>query len=57
MYSFFKKDPIKKLEKDYKKYMNDSFRLSKSNRSESDKAFAKAEEIKKELEIIKKKNG
>ncbi|MFN7014133.1 MAG: Lacal_2735 family protein [Bacteroidia bacterium] len=57
MFSFFKKAPGKKLEKEYKKYMEEYFRLSTSNRAESDKAFAKAEEILKELEKLKQKNG
>jgi hypothetical protein len=57
MFSFFKKDPVKKLEKEYKKYMEEYFRLSTSNRAESDKAYAKAEEIMKEVEKLKQKNG
>jgi hypothetical protein len=57
MFSIFKKDPIKKLEQEYKKFMEEYFRLSTSNRAESDKAFAKAEEIMKELEKLKQKNG
>lgn len=57
MFSFFKKDPVKKLEQEYKRYMEEYFRLSTSNRAESDRAFAKAEEIMKELEKLKQKNG
>jgi hypothetical protein len=57
MFSIFKKDPIKKLEQEYKKFMEEYFRLSTSNRAESDKAFAKAEEIMKQLEALKNKNG
>jgi hypothetical protein len=57
MFSIFKKDPIKKLEQDYKKYMEEYFRLSTSNRAESDKAYAKAEEIMIQIEKLKNKNG
>ncbi|MFN4233323.1 MAG: Lacal_2735 family protein [Bacteroidia bacterium] len=57
MFSFFKKDPVKKLEQEYKRYMEEYFRLSTSNRVESDRAFAKAEEIMKQLEKLKQKNG
>lgn len=46
---FKKKSPVEKLQEQHKKVLEDAFKLSKSNRSESDKLYAKAAEIEKEI--------
>lgn len=45
MLNIFKKSPIKKLDKEYKKLMKEGFELSRINRSESDKKYADADRI------------
>ena len=43
---FGKKDsPLEKLEKEYKKLMQEAFELSTSNRMKSDETYAKAQEV------------
>lgn len=49
---FKKKSPIEKLQEQHKKVLEDAFKLSKSNRSESDKLYAKAAEIEKEINAL-----
>ena len=46
---FKKKSPVEKLQEEHKKVLEDAFKLSKSNRSESDKLYARAAEIEKEI--------
>ncbi len=50
---FKKKSEIDKLREQYKKLQEESFRLSKTNRSESDKKLAEAEEVYKKIEALK----
>ncbi|MCG9911385.1 MAG: Lacal_2735 family protein [Flavobacteriales bacterium] len=51
---FFKKDPIKQLEKEYAKKMEESHRFGKEgNRMKSDMAFAEAEEILNKIAALK----
>ena len=52
MFGLFKKDPKKKLEEKYKSLMEESYRLSTTNRSASDQKRAEAEEVLKELEQL-----
>ncbi len=54
MFSLFKKDPSKALEKEYKKLMEESFQLSKTDRQASDAKREEAEEVLKKLEAMKK---
>ncbi|WP_299769286.1 Lacal_2735 family protein [uncultured Dokdonia sp.] len=49
---FGKKSPLEKLQKQHKKILEDAFKLSKSNRSESDALYAKAAEIEKEIAAL-----
>lgn len=46
---FKKKSPLEKLQEDHKKVLEDAFTLSKSNRSESDKLYAKAADLEKKI--------
>jgi len=49
MFGLFKKDPKKNLEDKYKALMEESYRLSTTNRAASDEKRAEAEEVLKEL--------
>jgi len=49
---FGKSDPKEKLEKKYKKLLEESHRLSHSNRAESDRVAAEAEEVLNELKKL-----
>lgn len=51
---FGKSDPKAKLEKQYKKLLEESHRLSTIDRAKSDKVRAEAEEIIKEIEKLEK---
>ena len=54
MFNFFKKKTeVKKLEIKYKKLLEVSYKLSHTNRKESDNKMAEAEEILKQIEAIK----
>ena len=52
---FKKKSELDKLREQYKKLQEESFRLSKTNRSESDKKLAEAEDVYKKIEALKQK--
>ena len=52
---FKKKSEIDILREQYKKLQEESFRLSKTNRSESDKKLAEAEDVYKKIEALKQK--
>ena len=57
MFNFFKKkSAVEKLELKYKKLLDESYKLSHSNRKESDNKRAEAEEILKQIEAITSKN-
>ena len=56
MFGLFNKNPKAKLEKKYKALMEESFNLSKTNRTASDAKRAEAEEILKEIEKMDLKN-
>ncbi|NNF33202.1 MAG: Lacal_2735 family protein [Saprospiraceae bacterium] len=49
---FKKKSPVEKLQDDYKKLMEESYRLSTSDRKASDLKRAEADEILKQIEAI-----
>jgi len=58
MFSFFKKkSPKQKLQEQYAKLMEESFLLSKTDRSAGDAKVAEAEEILKEIEKIDQTKG
>lgn len=49
---FKKKSEVEILDQLHKKTLKQAFTLSKTNRSESDKKYAEAEEIMKKIEAI-----
>lgn len=51
---FKKKSELEKLEIQYKKLLDESYKLSHTNRKESDQKSAKANEILNRIEKIKK---
>ncbi|WP_438962330.1 Lacal_2735 family protein [Nonlabens sp.] len=51
---FKKKSELEKLQEEYQKLMGDFHKLSKSDRAAADAAFAKAEEIGKKMDSLKK---
>ncbi len=53
MFGLFKKDPIKKLEEKYKSLLEESFKLSTSDRKASDLKIAEADAVLKEIERLK----
>ena len=46
---FKKKSPLQKLQEEHKKVLEKAYQLSKSDRSASDKLYAEASEIEKEI--------
>jgi Family of unknown function (DUF6435) len=44
-----------KLEKKYRQLLDEAFQLSRSNRGKSDEKTAEAEEVRKQLELLEKK--
>ena len=54
---FKKKTEIEKLEIKYKSLLKESYDLSKISRSKSDKKTFEAEEVSKQIEILKKNNN
>ena len=56
MFGLFKKDPIKKLMKQYDRLMEESFNLSKINRKLADQKYAQAEAIMVKIETMKHGN-
>ena len=50
---FKKKSPIEKLEMRYDQLMEEAYKLSKINRTQSDAKTAEAEEVLKEIERLK----
>jgi hypothetical protein len=53
MLNLFKKDPKKKLNKQYQKLMQEGYKLSTVNRRLSDQKYAEADKLLKELESLK----
>ena len=55
MFQLFKKSsPTKKLEKEYRRLLEESYRLSTIDRMKSDLKAAEAQEVLKEIENLKK---
>jgi len=52
MFGLFKKDKKKELQKKYKKLMEESFVLSKTDRKASDLKRAEADEVAKQIELL-----
>ena len=53
MFSIFKKkSPVDKLQAQYDKLMQDAHRLSTVNRADSDKKYAEADAIAKQIEAL-----
>ncbi len=56
MFGLFKKtSELDKLQKQYEKLMADWHKLSTTNRSESDKKYAEAQNIIEQIEVLKQK--
>lgn len=54
MFGFFKKTEAEKLQAQYKKLMSEYHRLSTTDRTASDAAYAKADEVAKKLDALDK---
>ena len=54
MFNLFKKDPLKQLTKQYDQLMEESFRLSKTNRKLADQKYAEADVIMQKMVDLKK---
>lgn len=52
MFGWFKKTPLQKLEKEYYRLMDESFKMSTINRAESDKLTAKAYELAAQIDKL-----
>lgn len=50
---FRKKSRKEKLELQYRKYMEQGFKLQSINRAESDKMYSQAQKVLEEIELIK----
>ena len=53
MLKLFQKSPVKQLEKKYQKLMEESFKLSTVDRRQSDLKRAEAEEIGKQIDLLR----
>jgi len=53
---FKKKTEVEKLQEKFSKLMEESHKLSTVNRSESDKKYAEADAIAKQIEALKSNN-
>ncbi len=57
MFGIFKKtSKVDKLQRDYEKLMSEWHKLSTTNRAESDKKYAEAQQIINKIEALKKDN-
>jgi hypothetical protein len=57
MFGLFKKDPMKDLQKKYKALMEESYRLSTTDRKASDLKRQEADEVAKEMDALRAKQG
>lgn len=58
MFGLFKKvSEVDKLQKKYEKLMKEWHTLSTTNRSESDKKYAEAEQIQEQIEVLKQQQS
>lgn len=53
---FKKKSPIEKLQEKRKQLLDEAFRLSKTDRTASDKKTAEANEIENQIEALRSEN-
>lgn len=53
MFKLFKKDPAKRLQKQYDKLMEENFLLSRTNRKLADQKYAEAEAVMQKIESLK----
>lgn len=57
MFGLFKKtSEVEKLQKKYKKLMEDAYKLQSINRSDSDQKYLEADAVLKEIEALQSKN-
>lgn len=54
---FKKKTKIEKMQEQYEKLMSESHTLSTSNRTASDKKYAEAQDLLKEMEVLEALNS
>jgi hypothetical protein len=54
---FKKKSPIEKLEIKYQELLKEAYKLSTSNRSQSDAKTFEANEVLKQIDLLKKQNS
>lgn len=52
---FKKKSELEKLQEEYKSLLSKSHKVSHSNRKEADELMAKAEEVAKKIDVLRKK--
>ena len=52
---FKKKSEVEKLHEEYKKIMQEAFKLQSSNRSESDQKYLEADNILKKIKLLEEK--
>lgn len=52
---FKKKTELEKLQESYKNLLDKAYKVSHSNRTESDKIMAEAEEVAKKIDSLKRK--
>lgn len=51
---FSRKSPLEKLEQKHAKLLDEAYKLSTTNRTESDKKYAEAKEIENQIESLQK---
>jgi hypothetical protein len=54
---FKKKSPIEKLEIKYQELLKEAYKLSTSNRTQSDAKTFEANEVLKQIDLLKKQNS
>jgi hypothetical protein len=54
---FKKKSPLEKLEIKYQELLKEAYKLSTSNRSQSDAKTFEANEVLKQIDLLKKQNS
>lgn len=54
---FWKKSPLKKLQKQYDELTEEAFQLSRTDRKKSDEKYAEAEVVAKEIEKLQEEKG
>jgi len=58
MFNFFKrKSPVERLEERHRQLLEEAYRLSHVNRTESDRKYAEAAAVEKEIEALQPREG